>query len=114
MHPIVNLPLAGRLKNFHKSWELISGDPVILILIKSFKIFFFSQPVQDYVPRIPEISNTQRELEQAEIELMLRKGTISQIDHTQGEFISMLLLVEKKGGGQNPVINLKNITFFKP
>lgn len=70
--------------------------PSLLILIKSFKIFFLSQPVQAYVPRIPEISNTQRQPEQAEIELMLRKGTISQIDHTQGEFISMLLVVEKR------------------
>ena len=45
---------------------------------------------------------------------MLRKGAISQIDHTLGEFISSLFLVDKKGGGQLPVINLKNLIFFVP
>ena len=49
-----------------------------------------SQPVQDYVPRIPEMNKTQRELVQAEIETMLMKGAISQINHTQGERVYKL------------------------
>ena len=64
------------------------------------------------MPRIPEISKAQRELVQAEIETMLRNETISQIDHTQGEFLSSLFLVEKEDGGQRPVINLENLNFF--
>ena len=69
VHPIVkrlfykkvlpNLPLTGRLKHFHKNWELITGDPNILALIKGFKIPFLSQPVQDYVSRISEMSKAQ-------------------------------------------------------
>ena len=50
----------------------------------------------------------------AEIETMLRNEKISQIDHTQGEFLSSLFLVEKKGGGQRPVTNLENLNFFVP
>ena len=124
VHPIVkrlfykkvlpNLPLAGRLKHFHKNWELITRDPDILALIKGFKIPSFSQPVQDYVRRIPEMSKAQRELVKREMQTMLRKGAISQIDHTQGKLISSLFLVEKKDGGQRPVINLKSLNFFVP
>ena len=124
VHPIVkrsfyikvlqNLPLAERLKHFHKNWELITRDPDILALIKGFKIPFLSQPVQDYVRRILEMSNAQTKLVRAEIETMLRKGAISQIDHAQEQLISSLFLVEKKYGGQRPVINLKNLNFFVP
>ena len=55
------------------------------------------------------MSKTQRELLQAEIEKMLRKGAIFQIDHTQGEYISSLFLVEKRDGEHRTVINLKNL-----
>ena len=58
------------------------------------------------------MSKAQRKLVKAEIKTMLRKETISQIGHTQGEFISSLLLVEKKDGVQQPVINLQNLSFF--
>ena len=51
---------------------------------------------------------------QARLETVLRKGAISQIDHTQGEFIISLFLVEKKDGGQHPVKSLKNLNFFVP
>ena len=60
------------------------------------------------------MSKAQRELVQAEVEIMLRKGVISQTDHTQGEFINLLFLVEKKEGGQRPVINLKSLDLFVP
>ena len=108
VHPIVkrlfykkvlpNLPLAGRLKHFHKNWDLVTRGPDILALIKGFKILFLSQHLQDYVPRIPEMSKTQRDLVRVEVEKMLWKGAISQIDHTQGELISSQLLMEKKDG----------------
>ena len=108
------LPQADRLKHFHKNWELVAGDPDRLALLKGFKIPFLSQLVQDYVVRISKMSKTQRELVQVEIETMLRKRAISQIDHKKGEFISSLFLVEKKDGGQCTVINLKNLNFFVP
>ena len=38
------------------------------------------------------MSKAQRELVRAKIEIMLNKGAISQIDHTQGKFISLLVL----------------------
>lgn len=49
---------------------------------------------------------------EAEIEAMLRKGTICQIHKTQVEFISLLFLAEKDDGGQHLVINLKNLNLF--
>ena len=55
------------------------------------------------------MNKEQKELVRAEIEIMLRNGATSQIDHTKKEFISSLFFVEEKGGVQRPVINLKNL-----
>ena len=71
-----------------------------------------SQPVQDNLPRVPRMSKAQRELVQAEEETMLRKWTISHIDQTHGEYISLLFFGERKDGDQPPVITLKNQNFF--
>ena len=92
----------------------MTRDPDIFALIKGFKISFLGKPVQDYVARIPKMSKGKRELVQSEIQTMMRKGKISRIDHTQGEFLSSLFLAEKIDGGQVPVINLKTLNFFVP
>ena len=63
-----NLPLRGCFKHFDRNWGLITGEPDILALIKAFKILFLTQPVQNYVPKIPEMSKAQRKLVQAETE----------------------------------------------
>ena len=65
------------------------------------------------MPRIPEISNTQRELEQAEIELMLRKGTISQIDHTQGGVYKHAITCGKKGRRSESSDKFEKYNFFQ-
>ena len=46
----------GKLKNFLQNWELITGDPDILALIKGFKIPVLSQTIQDFVPIIRKMS----------------------------------------------------------
>ena len=46
---------------------------------------------------------------------MLNKGAIVETpNHLEGEFISNLFLVEKKDGGNRPVINLKHLNQFIP
>ena len=45
---------------------------------------------------------------------MLEKGAIQKVVPTQGQFLSNLFLVEKKDGGNRPVINLKNLNKFIP
>ena len=40
---------------------------------------------------------------------MLSKGAIVETQLTQDSFVSQIFLVEKKDGGQRPVINLKTL-----
>lgn len=47
-----------------------------------------------------------------EIIELIEKGAISESKHEQGEFISNIFLVKKKGGSFRPVINLKKLNEF--
>ncbi len=49
---------------------------------------------------------------QDEIDSMLDKGAIVKVDFHPQEYVSTLFLVEKKTGGQRPVINLKFLNHF--
>ena len=49
-----------------------------------------------------------------EIKKMFRKGAIKRTQPVQGEFLSNLLLVGKKGEGYRSVINLKILNQFVP
>ena len=45
---------------------------------------------------------------------MLEKGPISNVCHSKAEFLSSLFQISKKGGGNRPVINLKDLNYFIP
>ena len=47
-----------------------------------------------------------------EIGKLLSKGTVVETTPSQGSFVSQIFLVEKKEGGQRPVINLKALNMF--
>ena len=49
-----------------------------------------------------------------EIDAMLRKGAIQKVRSQRDQFLSNLFLVEKKEGGNRPVINLKNLNAYLP
>ena len=60
------------------------------------------------------MSKEQFSLAEQEVLEILQKGAIQKVVPTQGQFLSHLFLVEKKDGGNRPVINLKNLSKFIP
>ena len=60
------------------------------------------------------MSKEQFSLVEQEVLEMLEKGVIQKVVPTQGQFLSNLFLVEKKDGGNRPLINLKNLNKFIP
>ena len=107
---IPNVQLAGRLKNFIENWKILTNDTEILSLVEGYTIPFHEIPQQKNTPNSPKLSQEEKILVQKEIHEMLNKGAIVETpNHLEGEFISNLFLVEKKDGGNRPVINLKHL-----
>ena len=58
------------------------------------------------------MSKEQFSLMEQEVLEMLEEGAIQKVVPTQGQFLINLILVEKKDGGNRPIINLKNHKFI--
>ena len=123
VHPIIrklftksipNVPLAGRLAYFIAASEKITQDQKVLSIVKGYEISFVSLPFQEKIPNFTKMSKGQLSLVEQEVLEMLQKGAIQKVVPTQGQFLSNLFLVEKKDGGNRPVINLKNLNKFIP
>ena len=70
-----------------------------------------------YQPRTPiraKLNQVQKELASQEVKEMLENGVIRETIHCKDQFGSHLFLVSKKDGGQQPVINLKDLKTFIP
>ena len=70
------------------------------------------EPVHEKAPKVLKLNQEQQKQVDPEVKAMLYKGSISKVCHSNGEFLSSLFLISKKGGGNRPVINLKDLNWF--
>ena len=102
--------VGGRVTSFLKNWEKVTRDPWVLSVVKiGHQIEFVQKPVQLRPPVQPTFNRELNALIDLEVTEMLAKGAIITAQSVQGQYISTLFLVEKKGGGSRPVINLKRL-----
>ena len=87
---------AGRVSDLVHVWREYTTDRIILNELRGFPIEFDEKPKQDKPCR--ELSLNQKETMAlaSEIQKLLDKEVIGQVDHTPGEFISNVFLREKK------------------
>lgn len=68
---------------------------------------FFKEPKQLFIPKMISFIDSDSVLVQNEVDILLAKVAIEQLDSPSDEFISNISLVPKKDGTQRPIINLK-------
>ena len=105
-------PPAGRLRDHISTWKVITKDPWVLNTVRGHQIDFLSEPHQGVVPHTPQYSVEQNQLIVEEVQELLCKGAIKEMQNSRSGFYSNLFLVPKKDGGQRPVINLKALNNF--
>ena len=105
----MQLPIAGHLSSFISNWEAITQDQWVLQSVHGYRIEFLQKPRQNHRP--PQITFAKKEEEcmQEEIQSMLDKQAITEIESCPEGFYSQMFLVPKKDGRQRPVINLKRL-----
>lgn len=104
---------AGNLKNHLDFWTMLTSDVNILEIVQGYKIEFSTMPYQ-HNPRITPVPKNSLKLNliQEEIDSLLQKQAIIQVQETPQEFISTIFLVPKKSGGMRPIINLKPLNNY--
>ena len=104
--------LAGRLAQFVSNWEKITQDRWVLQAIRGYKLELVQPPWQrNQMPAI-RYSLEEGEMISTEVRELLAKGAVIETPLAQDGFVSQIFLVEKKEGGQRPVINLKALNTF--
>ena len=91
-------PIAGRVQVCSQNWARITTDPWILDTVQGYQLELESIPVQRSPPPGLHLSPQECNLIQNEIEKLIQKGAVSQVDPMQGQFISQIFVVPKKEG----------------
>lgn len=90
----------------------MTSDAWILKTVQGLTVDFVNTPHQSN-PRItPSFGPEKDEIIQLEVDALLLKGAIHEVEPVVGQFISTIFLVDKKSGGKRPVINLKYLNQF--
>ena len=101
---------AGRISKNYDKWRRLTSDYRILQDIKGYKIEFQDWPTQSRPEREIRFSQTEREFVRQEIEKLLEKGVLVEVEHEENEYISNIFLREKKEQGKfRMILNLKKL-----
>ena len=112
---IPQVPLAGRLKYFLKSWEKLTRDLNMLGITQGFQIPFKRKPSQKSKSLSETgMSKDQKILVNQEISDMLKKGAIRECQPHPSQLVSTLFLVGKKDGAKGLVTNVKKLNRLIP
>ena len=104
--------LAGRVVYFLPNWEVLTQDQWVLQTVGGYQLELTSVPHQAHVPHQIKCSPESMAQITTEVQELLVKGAIVKTQLTQQNYVSQIFLVEKKDGGQRPVINLKGLNQF--
>ena len=104
--------LAGRIAHFLQNWEVLIQDQWVLQTVGGYQLDLLRTPHQYQVPNQIKTTQENSSLVTLEVTELLSKGAIVETQLTPHSFISQIFLVEKKDGGQRPVINLKGLNQF--
>ena len=87
---------AEGIKQKIHEWTKITSDAQILDLVHGVKLEFKTVPCQFRVPNKIKFNETEAVAMDVEIQKMVKKGVIEEVEHTEGEFLSNLFTLPKR------------------
>ena len=79
---IPNCALAGRIKEFLPAWKLLTKDQELLALVECYQILLVMDQVQENAKKVPKLNQEQQTQVDLEMKVMLERGTISKVCHS--------------------------------
>ena len=104
--------VAGRVSHFLPNWEVLTQDQWVLHTVAGYQLDLISAPYQSHMPQQIQTTTENATLITAEVAELVSKGAIVETQLSPDSYVSQIFLVEKKDGGQRPVINLKGLNQF--
>ncbi len=106
--------IGGRLRLFHSNWEFLCKDKWISNSIRQgFSIDFLAVPSRgNFLPSTIAMSREMEAVCDREVEELLAKKAVIEIEDDSKGFLSALFVVPKKSGGFRPIVNLKALNKF--
>ena len=104
--------VAGRVSHFLPNWEVLTQDQWVLHTVAGYQLDLISAPYQSRMPQQIQTTTENATLITAEVAELVSKGAIVETQLSPDSYVSQIFLVEKKDGGQRPVINLKGLNQF--
>ena len=98
--------MAGQISQFVYNWKGITHDPWILHIVQGFNLPFLSVPIQLKEPNAYRLSEIEKQAADLEIEKLIQKGVLEQVEDSQGQVLSNIFLRPKKDGSFRMILDL--------
>ena len=99
--------IAGNIRNHLQNWYKLTSDPMVLNIVKGYKIEFISTPVQNTEPKECSFSYVEKQYISEEIKKLMQKQVIERSSDEPGQYVSTIFLRPKKNGKFRMILNLK-------
>ena len=96
-------------------WTELTDDQEILDIVSGYQLDFSEIPHQRKPPTPFNFSKEEERLVDLEVEKLLRKGAIEEVEPCEKQFLSNIFMIPKKGGERRPVVDIRDLNnFIKP
>ena len=93
-------------------WTGLTDNQEVLDIVSGYQMNFLEIPHQQKPPTPFNLSKEEESLVDLEVEKLLRKGAIQEVEPCKNQVLSNILTILKKGGERRPVVDLRDLNGF--
>ena len=93
-------------------WTELTDDQEILDIVSGYQLDCSEIPHQQKPPTPFNLSEEEERLVDLEVEKLLRKGAIEEVEPCENQFLSNIFTIPKKGGERRPVVDMRDLNNF--
>ena len=93
-------------------WTELTNNQEILNIVLGYQLEFVEIPHQQKPPTPFNLSKEDEGLVDLEVEKLLRKGAIEEVEPCKNQFLSNIFTIPKKGGRRRPVVDMRDLNSF--